>query len=171
MAWGNWDFHSFKFNTPPSNDVYEDEVDRVFTTSKNNFVEIYKNYILIGDPLRYRNGVNSMGSPYVVRLDEGKIKYQDLNIVAVKGPQSGIYVAAWTGYEGLDPKDEYWEENQLRGFLGIGLAWDCNEEDNWVGVGADAIKYFKTQLKKNSIFSEVPKVIVKEYNKFLKNNA
>lgn len=57
-------------------------------------VEIHRNWLHVLAPSLWRPG--SLPSPVVLILSEGEGTILDVNLVARRGPQDGIYFAAWT---------------------------------------------------------------------------
>jgi hypothetical protein len=62
-------------------------------------VEIYKNFIYVGDPVAWSHG-SIYTSPYIMGVNEGDLVYKDLYLRAARGPQNGVYVVAWCEVDG-----------------------------------------------------------------------
>lgn len=88
MALSNWDTLALTVEGPTSG---------VFTSPLGVSVEIYKNWLYVHDPDTWREGRYS--KPVVMEIQHGEVNYRDVCILAKRGPQEGVYVMMWSGYE------------------------------------------------------------------------
>ena len=126
--------------------------DGTFKTPMGVRIYIYKNWLYIYDQHAWRTG--SFAEPTVAEIKEGVLRYFDLNVAAARGPQEGIYFAAWTGYRHLGDFD---------GIVGVGCyayETDAGEEDaKWLGVEPKSMKFLKKFLQDSR---DVPGAMIAE---------
>ena len=75
-----------------------------------------------------------------MQIESGDMQYKDIHVVALRGPQEGIYAVVWTGF-GLD----------ARGMVGCGVYGYVGED--WVGVKMDSLKWFTERLREEEPYS------------------
>ena len=128
MALSNWDtFTIDQAGTPTEGD---------YVSPGGVEVTIYKNWLYIRDPKAWRAG--GFTSPTVMQITSGIVHYYDVEIVALRGPQNGVYVCAYT--------QTYAEKAQpaVTGMLGVGVYGYDNDE--WVGVLPSSLEWFAERL-------------------------
>jgi len=128
MALGNWDTLSI--------DETGKVTDGVFISPLGVEVSVYKNWLNVDDraaPLRKKT---AEGWPTVMRIDEGRLEYQDVRIIATRGPQDGIYAIVWIST---------YTPGGMRGMLAIGCeghdAWN-----HWSGVRPESVHHWGREL-------------------------
>ncbi len=140
MALSNWDTCAWTESGEPVNGV--------FTSAAGVSVAIYKNWLSILDKAAWRPGC-AYRAPVVMHVHAGDIGYMDVSITAVRGPQSGIYAAVWSGYD-----------DTFRGMIGIGVYGYAERDSDepiilrrgedyipppWLGVLPSSIEWLKTE--------------------------
>lgn len=83
-------------------------------------IEIYKNWLYVSDAKAWRDG-GTYVEPIVMQINHGELNYLDWHIVAVRGPQQGVFVVATTR-----------DGDKLTGFVGCGVYG--YDDHRWVGV-------------------------------------
>ena len=58
-------------------------------------VRIRKNWVYVEDPKGWRKDGANYQKPVVMEVQWGDIIYKDVHILALSGPQKGIYFIAW----------------------------------------------------------------------------
>lgn len=96
-------------------------------------IELYKNFLILTDKTVQMRDPHS----HLLRIDMGELEYKDVNILALRGPQQGIYSIVWTG-------SEY--NNTIDGAVLCGV-YGFNQNDEFVGVTKESLKWFMRQLK------------------------
>lgn len=86
MALSNWDTAAIDLNGNPSNGV--------FISPKGVIVEFYKNWIYVRDKKAWTKNLGT-SDHMVMTVNEGNLTYKDVNIIAKRGPQTGIYAAVF----------------------------------------------------------------------------
>jgi hypothetical protein len=114
-------------------------------------VEIYKNWLYVRDGRSWRSR-SRFTSPTVMMIRQGNLIYQDLNILALRGPQDGVYVVAWHtdsrgrphGMIGCGTEAHIEDRNHRHretGVTGRSLAWFRKElhreEEAWGAMGTE----------------------------------
>ena len=135
MAMGNWD-------TLAVNDRGE-PVDGRFVSPLGVVVAVYKNWLYVEDEVAWRDG-SGYTKPIVLRVDEGRLEYLDVVVLATRGPQDGVYTVVWS----RGPEDE------LRAMLAVG----CLGHDGWgawTGVRPESINDWRCWLRR---FAEQPEL-------------
>lgn len=112
MALSNWDDLAF--------DLTGQKQQSTFRTPLGIELDIYKNWLYIRDEKAWREGGGYV-HPTVMQISQGVVRYHDLNILAARGPQNGVYVLAWHH----TPEDPV-------GLIGCGVYGYSGDE--WVGV-------------------------------------
>lgn len=123
MAGGNWTEFAWDENGKPTGGRLE--------TPDKAGIQIYKNWLY----LHKRKG-RGVYDGIVGEIFDGSIQYLDLNVMASRGKQEGIYFIAWHGWE---------HEGTMKGIAGIGCAGYENGE--WVGVLDETKKDFLSWLE------------------------
>ena len=88
MALSNWDTLALTVDGPTNG---------VFTSPRGVSVEIYKNWLYVRDAEAWQEG--RYVEPVIMEIRQGEVNYRDVCIIAVRGPQEGVYVMVWSGYE------------------------------------------------------------------------
>lgn len=73
-----------------------------------------------------------------MEIQEGELKYKDVNIKVFRGPQGGCFAIVWSGWE---------HDKTLSGMIGYGVYGYDGEE--WVGVTEETIKWFEGKLQES----------------------
>ena len=101
-------------------------------------IEIYKNLIHVRDGKAWRSRT-LFTCPIVMVIRQGRLIYQDLNILALRGPQDGVYVVAWhTDSRG-----------RPHGMIGCGTEAhieDRNHRHRETGVTGRSLTWFRQEL-------------------------
>jgi hypothetical protein len=127
MALSNWDTMAL---------THEGEFSRgEFVSPAGVKVEIYKNWVYVHDPKAWRQH-GCFCEPVVMELKEGVAHYMDVKILALRGPQRGAYVVAWSGYK---------FNSTLTGMLGCGVYG--YKGDDWIGVLPESLQWFQDRLR------------------------
>jgi hypothetical protein len=87
MALSNWDTLAVDENGESTNGV--------FISKLGVSVEFYKNWLYVRDEKAWQDGGRFV-SPTVMQIEEGTLSYKDVNIVARRGPQNGVYAVIQT---------------------------------------------------------------------------
>lgn len=109
MALSNWDTLSLRLNGEPADGTYQSFISPTIS------VEIYKNWLHIGDQRAWNKKDSGFTKPYVGMIHKGEFSYKNIKIFAKRGPKSGVYVIV---YE-LDFDDDR-DEPIIDGMVGIG---------------------------------------------------
>lgn len=128
MALSNWDTFAIDHEGKNSGGS--------FTSAQGVTVETYKNWLYISDPQAWRKG-GGYTEPIVMQVSEGIFIYQDVRVVAIRGPKNGIYFCAYT---------EKYENSSytIKGIVGIGCSGYVGSR--WVGTGKRDLAFLKRQL-------------------------
>ncbi len=103
-------------------------------------IEIYKNWIYIRDPKAWREG-GSFTQDVVMEIQHGELRYGDVEIHAIRGPQNGVYVVCWH------------ENEQTTGMIGCGVYG--YEGEKWIGVTPDSVEFLQKWIShKERMFSD-----------------
>lgn len=130
MALSNWDTLAVSLEGEPHGGV--------FVSPGGVRVEFYKNWIYVYDEKGWTEGGNYV-EPCVMELQYGSVTYKDVTIQAVRGPQNGVYGAAWS----YKPNKET-EKYEYTGMIGCGVYGFEGEE--WVGVTPASVEFLKQIL-------------------------
>lgn len=133
MALSNWATAAVDEKGQPSNGL--------FTSVLGVTVEIYKNWLYVHDPAAWREG-GPYVHPVVMSINAGEVSYQDVRVLAVRGPKEGVYAIVWSGYES-DP--------DFRAMIGIGCYG--YEGRVWRGIERSDIAHLETLFHENGPFS------------------
>jgi hypothetical protein len=124
MAMSNWDKVIFDLSGRPMTGKPDRSPLRVRP-------EIYKNWVYVSDENSSPNGPFLW--PVVLSLKAGEIAYQDWVIIAKRGPQDGIYVAAYTTSPG---------DFGRKGFVGCGV-YAYDEAGARIGARPSSIAFLR----------------------------
>jgi hypothetical protein len=137
MALSNWD-------TISANEKGE-SISGFWKSPQGVGVEIYKNWMYIHDEKAWTES-GCFTKPIIMQIEEGVMNYKDVQIVAFRGPQNGIYlVVSHTRY----PK--YKGKVKTVGMIGIGCYG--YKGDKFVGVLPSSVDWFMKML--NATHKEV----------------
>ncbi len=125
MALSNWDTLAL--------DEKSASISGAFKSPLGVVVEFYKNWLYIRDEKAWEEK-GSFTKPTVMQVTSGELRYKDVNILALRGPQNGVYAVVWTGY------------GDVVGMIGCGVYG--YEGDEFVGVLGSSIEWFKKELSK-----------------------
>lgn len=132
MALSNWD-------TLALNEKGQ-SISGVFRSPLGIEVEFYKNWLYVRDEKGWSDG--AFMRPTVMEVQEGDIRYKDVEILAFRGPQNGIYAVIWSGSE---------FEKTLQGMIGCGVYGfedgDETHDPDYIGVLPASIEWFRTKLR------------------------
>ena len=138
MALSDWDVLMMNEQGKPTK--------ALFTSPKGVQVEIYKNWIHIHDEKAWiGEGLFAYTKPIVMKIEEGKLDYKDIEIVAIRGPQNGVYVAVWST---IWVKDN--EYPKIIGCLGCGVS-GYTRNGRYVGVTKSSLRWFIREINKKEI--------------------
>ncbi len=124
MALSNWDTLAVNEKGEHCNGEY--------TSPLGVSVVFYKNWLYVRDERAWREG-GKFGKSTVAEIHLGTIDYQDISIIAVRGPKNGVYACIYNGY-GKD----------ATGIVGCGIYG--YEGDEFVGVGEREKHFFSEFL-------------------------
>jgi len=137
MALSNWDTMAVD-KPPPFRERY-------LTSPLGVSVSIYKNWLYVRDAHAWQEG-GAFIEPTVMEVQEGNLCYKDLKILAFRGPQEGVYVAAWSGWTHL---------GTLKGMVGCGVYG--YEGETFVGVQSASAAWLQERLTGDEYRHKVPK--------------
>jgi len=143
VALSNWDTLALDQDGKP--------LGGAFASRSEVVVEVYKNWLYVSDKLAWREG--EFTCPVVMRIDHGLVRYRDVNILAARGPQEGIYALVW---------QSRYEENKLvtTGMLGIGVYG--YDDQVWIGVQKESLDWFRKEvLEKEEYKYDLPECFSK----------
>lgn len=130
MALSNWDCLCINHKG--------ESIDSTFNFGNGISISCYKNWLHIYDEISWdkRSGYVK---PMVVNIYEGALVYNRVHILAIRGPQNGVYFVAW--------KDD-WNKKQLKitGVIGCGVYGFSG--NRYVGVTKKALRWFSKELNK-----------------------
>jgi len=124
MALSNWDTMAVDLGGNPCGGS--------FASPQGVTVEFYKNWLYIRDEKAWVEGRSFVKST-VAHVNSGDLSYGDVHIVAVRGPQGGVYAVVTSGYG----------EKQI-GMVGCGVYGF--DGDEWVGVTAESKEFLQKFL-------------------------
>ncbi len=144
MALSNWDTFAVDLNG---------EAQAGFFVSPGGVkVEIYKNWIYVHDPKAWRE-MGGFVKDTVMEIGHGNVRYHDVHVTAIRGPQDGVYVVCW---------HEKYEQSklQLTGMIGCGVSGF--EGEDWVGVTLESVRFLQAWIstKERTFSDEAIDVIV-----------
>jgi len=134
MALSNWD--TFAVNEKG------ESVDGSFVSPHAVVVDIYKNWLYVSDEKAWEEG-GGFVRPVVMEIQEGHIRYKDMHIYAVRGPQQGIYCAVWIPryvVKRVTGKDK------ILAVFGCGV-YGYEEDGEFVGVKQESLEFLKNMIK------------------------
>ncbi len=123
MALSNWDTLALNKEGKPTNGV--------FKSTQGIMVSIYKNWLYVEDKDAWRDE-DAFVEPIVMEIQEGRLTYKTIQILAKRGPQNGIYCVVYT----LPYRDEKEKFNLMAGIGCYGF-----DGDKWVGVEPASVEY------------------------------
>lgn len=137
MALSNWDTLAIDLDGKPTNGV--------FVSPKSGVtVELYKNWTHIRDPKGWHEGGGYV-EDVVAQVEQGSIRYHDIHVEAIRGPQNGIYVACWT-VDWTQKDEEGKPKPKYYGMIGCGV-YGYDKHD-WVGVEKESLQFLKDWVSK-----------------------
>lgn len=157
MALSNWDTLAVDENGNSTNGV--------FISPLGVSVEFYKNWLYIRDAKGWQDGGRFV-EPTVMQVEHGTLSYKDIGIIAIRGPQNGVYaVVQTTIYAPSLTEDctkckskakDFSHERECPNFvdtkhlvmIGCGVYGYSGEE--WVGVTDDSKKFLGDWIGKAS---------------------
>lgn len=137
MALSSWD-------TLAANEKGE-SIEGVFVSPKCGVVvEFYKNWIYVRDEHAWQEESNFV-KPTVMQIKLGNITYKDVQILAIRGPQDGIYAAVWTKQYQEQVEGTPYKEPIITGMIGCGVyGFDGGD---FVGVTPESRDWFAAKLR------------------------
>src|SRR3990167_4005838 len=123
MALSNWDTLAINHLGESTNGV--------FVSPQKLSVSIRKNWLVVVDEV----------GKHLADIQYGEITIKDTHIVAIRGPQQGIYAAVFSGYE-----------EKAVGMLCIGVYGFI--KDQWVGVQQESVDWFIDKLHEEESWTE-----------------
>lgn len=131
MALSNWDLLVLDHDGRPC--------DGSFTSPEGVEVEFYKNWLYVRD--EKSGGSGSFTRPTVMQIDDGTIRYKDVEIVAVRGPQAGIYAVVWVAHH---DRQERGKSVPVTGMAGCAV--NGYRRRVWVGVTPESVEFLRHEL-------------------------
>lgn len=133
MALSNWDTLAVDFSGK--------SCEGIFKAPSGVEVEIYKNWLYVRDEKGWQSKPPTYIHPTVMEISEGCLQYKDVHIMAIRGPQSGVFAVVYAG--------EYGKE---LGIVGMGVSgYDYPSEGPceavWVGVRPSTAEWFQDKLR------------------------
>jgi hypothetical protein len=126
------------------------------TSPRGVTAEIYKNWLYVGDKKAWREG-GAFIKPTVMQVTSGELVYCDLYILALRGPQFGVYVVAY-----------YRDKDDVRGMVGCGVeGYEYKKTPrtphptDWVGVTEESLAWFARELARERDGDQVPECFSK----------
>jgi hypothetical protein len=114
-------------------------------------VEIYKTVVDIVDR-KARRQLTGWKNGLVSRVMECQLNYQDVSLVARRGPQGGVYVAVWVGTWVILPV----------GAIGYGVPAH-NDRGQRVGISNRSLRWFAKSLRDEKLFPGVPDFLLTKF--------
>lgn len=146
MALSNWDILAIDHEGNPSNGV--------FRSSTGVEVEFYKNWLYVRDEAGWTD--NGFMRPTVMQISEGSIRYKDVEIVAFRGPQDGVYAVVWHTHYPKRAEGEPYKPAVITGMAGCGVYGYSG--DVWTGVAPESTQFLAHELNvKYPHSSRIPK--------------
>lgn len=131
MALSNWDTLAVDLKGEPQAGC--------FVSPGGVRVEIYKNWIYVHDAKAWREG-GPFVADTVMQISEGQVRYHDVHIRAIRGPQDGVYVVCW--HENTETgRDDGVLNPLLTGMIGCGVSGF--EGEKWVGVLPGSVQFLQ----------------------------
>lgn len=124
-----------------------------FTSNAGVRIAVYKNWLYVYDEKAWEEN-SGFAKPVIMNIDEGHLQYKDVHIVAIRGPQEGVFAAVWSGYEHLD---------NFKGMIGCGVYGYNGSE--WVGVKQETLRWFEGKL--GEIGGDIPGILASALSKGL----
>lgn len=125
MALSNWDTLAVDLNGEPQAGS--------FTSPGGVEVRIYKNWIYISDPQAWREK-GGFVKDTIMEIQHGTVRYHDVEIQAIRGPQYGVYVVCWHADHDSKP-------TKYTGMIGCGV--EGYEDENWIGVKPESVEFLQ----------------------------
>lgn len=152
MALGNWAILAVRLDGKVIDAV---EVDWPASVS-GVVVEIYKNWAYVSDGTVPKRLNDAFTRPEVMEIQHGMVRYADWTVLARRGPQDGIYLAAWS--------TDYRKKSgpfPTVGFVGCGVS-GYDDNGKWVGVEPRSADFLRSWIAKmrDELPSEVSAVVV-----------
>jgi hypothetical protein len=90
-----------------------------------------------------------------MEIQEGSVRYKDVEIQAIRGPQAGIFCAVWSH---MPRKKKSKRGNEIydhtfAGMIGCGVS-GFNDASKWIGVSRDTVKWFRNRLTEKKRVTE-----------------
>jgi len=129
MAVSNWDTLALNEKGEPIRGSY--------VSPAGVEVTIYKNCVYVRDERAWTSDIG-WAEPTVMQIREGDVAYKDVSIRAVRGPQAGVYVAAF--HVDWEP-----EKRVVSGMIGVGAAAYLNNGE-YAGVQPECVEFLRDGL-------------------------
>ena len=140
MALSNWDTLSVDHSGKPLAGEYK---------FKNGVtVEFYKNWLYLQDEEAWKDSDASFSKPTIMQIGNGDIVYRGIHIIALRGPQNGVYAVIWHSeyQKQSEDKNAPYRPPIITGMIGCGVYGYSNRK--WVGVNKSSIKWFMKEINK-----------------------
>lgn len=111
-------------------------VDGWWRTPSGVTVAIYKHWVDLHDHRAWRELERGMVKPIVASIQEGRVRYMDITIDAIRGPQQGVFVVAIVGDE----------DRPTRAMVGCGV-YGCDVALNYTGVTEESLKFLRDWVR------------------------
>jgi hypothetical protein len=136
-----------------------ESIDGVYTSPDGIVVEFYKNWIYVRDEKSWAEG-SGWAKPTVMQVKSGSLAYKDIHILALRGPQGGVFAAIWT--EKYDEEGEGESKRVVKKVTGmVGCGVYGFDKDKWVGVTRATRSWWQKKLRAFKMRTE--KVRITEY--------
>jgi hypothetical protein len=124
-------------------------INGVFVSPLGVRVEFYKNWLYVQDERAWQAG-GAHVKPTVMEVREGDIKYKDVQILAFRGPQNGIYAVVWN-----------WDHKKdvTSGMIGCGVYAYSGKK--FVGVRKQSARWLRKKLNETYTYSMLMPVLSK----------
>jgi hypothetical protein len=126
VALSNWDTLAFSMGESPL-------VGSV-TNHAGETVEIYKNWV----NLNVANGPRTL-------VYSGSLHWGSWNLDIRRGPQEGVYVAAWS-YRFVSDPNRSWKDCHTDQMYLVGCGVYGFDEDQWVGVKPSSVEFLRQMI-------------------------
>ena len=155
MALGNWATLAVRLDG-----AIIDTVKVNWPTSVSGvLIEIYKNWVYVSDEAAPKRPNDSYTRPLIMQIQHGSLTYVDWSVLACRGPQEGIYLAAWSS-DHSNKSGPY----PMVGFVGCGVYG--YDHDAWIGVLPSSVEFLRSWLA--SVSDDLPEEVS---NVVIQNNT
>jgi hypothetical protein len=147
MALSNWDILML--------DEKGKSLPGVWQSSLGLKLEIYKNWLHLHDEKAWYENAGFYSKPIIAKIDSGSYDYKNLHILAIRGPQNGVFVIVWEDFYSKDYK-KHW----VRGAIGCGVyGYTQGISGRYIGVTKTSLRWFIKEMHKKDFYT-IPDVFV-----------